>query len=445
MLLPSVQLRRNMAASTSDAAAYGVMVGVGETFLPAFALAIGLGEVTAGIVASAPLMAGGLLQLVSLWVLSRGFPEKWWVVLSAAMQALAFVPLVAAASMGSISAPALLLVASFYWATGLASGPAWNSWIEKIIPRGLRANYFANRTRASQFATLVGFVAGGLMLQFGRQNGWVLIAFAILFSTAFVSRLVSAILLAIHRSPPLRLVDHPGVTLPSRPTSENAKIASKYSGNQLLIYLVMVQGVVQLSGPYFTPYMLKHLELSYLAFTGLIAVAFVAKVLSLSLWGSLARKRGAGWLLTVGGTAIVPLSALWIVSQNYYWLLFIQTINGAVWAAYELGLFLMFFEALPIKRRVRMLTYYNVANTSAWCVGASVGGLLLWYLGPTVSSYYTLFAISSVGRGLAVIYLYATRPELKVRVTQIGIRILGLRPNGSPLEMPILPSIPDPD
>jgi hypothetical protein len=212
-----------------------------------------------------------------------------------------------------------------------------------------------------------------------------------------------------------------------------------------LIYLVLVQGMVQLSGPYFTPYLLRHLDLSYVAFTALIAVSFVAKAVSLSLWGRLAGKRGAGWLLSVGGTAIIPLSSLWIISQNYWWLVFIQTINGCVWAAYELGLFLMFFEALPLDRRVRMLTFYNLANTTAWCTGAAVGAVLLSYWGTSVESYYTLFILSSIGRAFAALYLYATRPELKVRVVQIGLRIVGVRPTGAPIETPILSSIPDPD
>ncbi len=444
MLLPSVQLRRNMIASTSDAAAYGVMVGVGETFLPAFALAVGLGEVTAGIVGSVPLMAGGLLQLVSLWVLSRGFSPKWWVVLSAGLQALAFIPLIWVAYHGSVSGPVLLAIASFYWAAGLASGPAWNSWIERIIPKQMRANYFAKRTRASQLATLFGFVAGGLLLQYGRKSGWVLLAFAALFTAAFASRLLSAFMLALHSVPPHDKLAHGKLFVTTQPAKVGLSTKS-YSGKHLLIYLVLVQGMVQISGPYFTPYMLKHLHLSYLAFTGLIAVAFVAKVISLAAWGQLARRRGAGWLLTVGGTAIVPLSSLWIVSQNYYWLIFIQTINGVAWAAYELGLFLMFFEALPVERRVRMLTYYNLANTSAWCVGATVGAYLLSTWGTTVDAYYALFALSSIGRIFAVMYLYATRPELKVRVTQIGLRVIGLRPNGASLESPILSSIPDPE
>lgn len=444
MLLPSVQLRRNMVASTSDAAAYGVMVGIGETFLPAFALAIGLGEVTAGIVGSVPLMAGGLLQLISLWALSKGFSQKWWVVLAAGLQSLAFIPLIWVAWKGSVSGPLLLAIASFYWAAGLASGPAWNGWIERVIPKQMRANYFAKRTRATQLATMLGFVAGGLLLQFGRQGGWLLLAFAGLFAIAFIARIISAVMLALHRLPSdtvrLPVVAHP-IAEP-QPTASQS-VSRAYAGKHLLIYLVLVQGAAQIAGPFFTPYMLKQLHLSYLSFTGLVAVAFLAKVVALPAWGKLARRRGAGWLLTVGGTAIVPLSALWIVSQNLYWLLFIQVLSGVAWAAYELGFFLMFFEALPAQRRVKMLTYYNLANTSAWCIGASLGASLLYYWGTTVEAYYGLFVLSSVGRSLAVCYLYATRPEVKVRVTQIGLRVVGLRPGSGQLDSPILPSLPD--
>ncbi len=58
--------RSNLRASTADGAAYGVMVGSGETYIAAFALAVGLSEVSAGLVSSVPLLAGGILQMISL-------------------------------------------------------------------------------------------------------------------------------------------------------------------------------------------------------------------------------------------------------------------------------------------------------------------------------------------------------------------------------------------
>ena len=434
------QLRHNMRASTSDATSFGLMVGIGETYLPAFALAVGLGEVTAGLVGSLPLAVGGVLQGVSPWILRRGVSEQAWVVGASVLQTVAFAPLIAAALYGQISALALLLCASIYWGGGLASGPAWNSWIEKLIPRSIRANYFAARTRAAQIATAFGFMAAGLLLQWSRTYGAEVQAFAGLFTIAMLARVYSVVMLAVHRAP-----THTR-TVGIGPTSKEEAAYDRSSGigeRNLIVYLVLVQGMVQISGPYFTPYMLRHLDLSYIAYAGLIAIAFLAKIIALGTWGRLAAKRGAEWLLLLGGAMILPLATFWIVSENYLWLLFIQAVNGFAWAAYELGFFLMLFESVPIRRRVRMLTIYNMANTLAWCGGALIGGLLLKQLGSNPSGYYTLFVVSSVGRCFAYAYLLSHRPHVFVAVRDIGFRILGIRTNASVLETPILSSLDD--
>ena len=63
-----------------DGGFFGVMLGVGETFLPAFALAIGLGEVVSGLVTSLPIFFGGIVQFVSLRALSWTGSYKRWII-----------------------------------------------------------------------------------------------------------------------------------------------------------------------------------------------------------------------------------------------------------------------------------------------------------------------------------------------------------------------------
>src|ERR1700677_4597952 len=58
-------LRRNLCSSTGDGVTFSLMVGLGETYLPAFVLALGLGDVAAGLITTVPLAAGAVLQLVS--------------------------------------------------------------------------------------------------------------------------------------------------------------------------------------------------------------------------------------------------------------------------------------------------------------------------------------------------------------------------------------------
>ena len=106
--------RRDLRAITSDGIAQSVMVGLGETWLPAFALALGMGEMVSGLMATVPMLAGSVLQLISPSGVRWCGSLRRWVVLCAVVQAVSFVPLVIAASVGSISVVGLFVVETIY-------------------------------------------------------------------------------------------------------------------------------------------------------------------------------------------------------------------------------------------------------------------------------------------------------------------------------------------
>ena len=173
----------------------------------------------------------------------------------------------------------------------------------------------------------------------------------------------------------------------------------------LFLYLLVVQVATQISGPYFTPFMLKQLALSYWDYVLLIATAFLAKIVFLPAVGSLADRFGSRRLLWLGGMAIVPISALWAVSDRFFYLMAVQVLSGMAWAAYELAVLLLAFEKFPSRRRVGLLTAYNVASATAILIGSLLGGALLAALGQTRDAYLTLFLISSAGRALPLLLL----------------------------------------
>lgn len=435
---PSRPVRQNLRASSADGASFGGMVGLGETYFAAFALAMGLGEVAAGLVASLPVMTGGVMQMISLRAVRWVGSEKRWILICASLQALAFVPLVVAALFGSISLATLFLIASIYWGAGLATGPAWSAWIETVVPAGVRMRYFASRSRLAQLTTLTGFLLGGVALTLGRQFDRVTVAFALMFAAASLLRFLSVFWLSRHHS--LEPVVRGSRLSPRDNGSLPPGRASWVHGGRLLVFLVVLQGMVQLSGPFFTPYMLKQLEFSYVQYVGLISISFVTKALSLPAWAHLSKRTSAKFLLWVGAIGLVPLSALWIVSDRFLWLVAVQMISGVLWAAYELGFFLMFFEVLPKERRIRMLTVYNLANSSAIFVGASVGAWILWLGNASLGSYWMLFGLSSAGRLLALGIL-ASASLGNVPIMEIAVRVLGLRAGSASLDTPILPAL----
>lgn len=54
-------LRRNLTAMNADGFSFSVMVGIAETYLPAFVLARGLGEMNAALIATVPVLLGSVL------------------------------------------------------------------------------------------------------------------------------------------------------------------------------------------------------------------------------------------------------------------------------------------------------------------------------------------------------------------------------------------------
>jgi MFS family permease len=429
-------LRRDLALVHTDAIAASVMIGTGETYIAAFALALGLGDIVAGYVASGPLLAGAVLQLVSPWGVRRFGSHRRWVVLCAALQAASFVPLTIAALVGKLSAFGLLAIATVYWGTGMMTGPAWSTWVGTLIPRSVRSRFFARRSRVGQLAVLLGLLAGGAILHFGEESERHLLGFAALFAIAGLARAWSAWLLA-HQSEPDPLVERRVATL-------DGVGPARVLGNRRLIgYLLTLQIGVQVAAPYFTPYMLgaKALHLGYASYMALIAASFVSKILALPWLGHLAARHGARRLLRIAGVTVVPLPALWTISNHYGFLVGIQLFSGIAWGAHELATFLLFFDAIRPEERTRVLTWYNLASALAMVIGASCGALLLQRQGVDFSGYAVLFWISASARALTL-PLLAWMPDTHRAAPVPTAEILAARPAGS-IDQPVLADRPD--
>ena len=144
-------LRADLRAMTADGAASSVMVGVGETYLPAFVLAFSASQLASGLVATVPLLVGAVLQLVAPLAIARLGSYRRWVMLCAAVQVAVFFGLAGAALLGTVSAAVVFLLATLYWAATMATVPAWNAWVATLVPGRVRSRYFARRTRLARF------------------------------------------------------------------------------------------------------------------------------------------------------------------------------------------------------------------------------------------------------------------------------------------------------
>lgn len=421
-------LRSDLRKSLADGGFFSVMLGLGETYFAAFVLALGGTAIAAGLVTAIPLLAGAILQLATPWAVREVTTHKRWIVLTAACQAASLLLMPLAAYLGERGVPIVFLAATLYWGAGLAAGPVWNTWIEGVVPRRIRTKFFARRVRISQACVLVGFVLGGVVLQYGRATGQTLLLFSAIFLAASICRFLSALMLARQSNQGPKRVFERYVTIRelfSGPQSASSK--------RLLLYLFGVQSAVFIAGPYFAPFMLTHMEMSYQTFALLLGLSFVGKLVALPFWGRVAQVAGAHRLLWIGGVSIVPIAGLWMVSRSLPFLAVLQIAGGATWAAYELAMLLMFFETIPRHERTSVLTLYNFGNAAAQLVGALLGALWLKAIGGGPTAYLSLFVVSSIARGMTILLL--------ARVSKKAIAPEVVRANEASVE-PELPAAP---
>ncbi len=399
---PRGSLRRDLAFSTADAVAYSVMVGCGETYLPAFALALGLGPLVAGMMASLPILVGATIQLFAPLAIAHVGGNRRWVILTTIVQGFSFIPFVIWAVRGRAEAWHLLVAASVYWAAGMAGVPAWTAWTAGFVPIRIRTGYFAQRNRLAQLAVFASFVLAGLLLQAEDTRDATLTGFAVLFAAAGVARLVSTACLCVcqERARPREPSAEP-------PTVRRRLLAAVHdlregAAGPLVLFLCCFAFGSQFAAPYFTPYMLEALDFSYWQYLVVFGAGFLVKALLLPTIGRYGSRLGPWRLLAQASVAIVPLALLWLPSRAIGWLVMVQFVAGTCWAAYELSVSLLLFQIAGDRDRSGIVTAYSLGIAVATVGGAACGGLLLRSLGETPQAYAAVFAASSLLRAFAL-------------------------------------------
>lgn len=407
-------LRKNLQSICTDGIAFSLMVGFGETYIPAFAMALGMGEVLTGLIATLPILGGSIIQLASPWGVGRFRSYRQWILLAVGIQVCSLLALAAIARVGSAPAWLVFFMASLYWAGGLATGAAWNTWVEFLVPSRIRPTFFAKRVRMCQTGLLFGLVLGGICLRYAQVHNFSLSAFSGLFLLAGVCRAISWVALASQSESAHWLGGKLSHTVARKLTWQTSRQqpTSDIDLRRFVMYLCLMQVGVYISGPYFTPYMLKHLELSYMSYMMLLAFAFAGKVFALPFVGQAARRWGAGRVFWWGSLGIVPVAALWTISSSMYFLAGVQVISGICWATYELSMFLLFFERIPCERRLMVLSYYNVGNSLAMVAGALLGAVIMRSTGGGVAGYFAVFVASAIGRALAIRWMPTYQPSI---------------------------------
>ena len=415
------------------------MIGFGETYFPAFALLLGATPFQVGVIATVPILFGAAFQLVAT-VAAHRVGDRLWVIGSAVLQAFTLVS-IAWLARGSGGGFALLFAwVCVYWILNLGLGPAWNAWMGRMIPPLIRSRYFGRRNVAVQSLMFLSLLAGGFLIDAAQRSRLGAGAgFAASFGLAALSRLVSAWFLSGQHDPG---VEGQAVRLPTRGFLPRFM---RQPYGRVILLIVLVSGAVNISAAYFTPYMLHALNLSYARFTTLIGASVVARMLASAYWGEIARTYGNGRALQVAAVLIIPLSSLWLVSDNFAYLIVLQSVAGFAWAGFELTTILNLFDCTGDDNRAQVLSLYSLFNGGLIVAGSLFGGSVMHLLGDR--GYAVIFVVSAFCRAVVVLTLArgvgVRRRSGEHSFRDVFLRVITLRPGeGEDVDVVVLEEAP---
>ncbi|MBF0103788.1 MAG: MFS transporter [Deltaproteobacteria bacterium] len=422
---------KSLKYSIYDGSAHAVMVGAGESYLMAYVVALGFSNFAIGLTASIPLLIAACSQL---YIVNRAgdiTSRRFFIVRLALLQGAMWIPLmVLPALLPAYRVSVVVLLLILYHSCIHLATPVWNSWMADLVDPAKRGDYFGTRNKYRALSEVIAYLICGFILQFMSTDDS-LDGFYIIFCVAFAARGVSALFLHKIEEPTYQ-----------RPQAEDQftfleflkKAPHNNFGRFVLFNFCLIAGSF-LASPFFTAYMLKTLHFSYIELVAIYATCLVFQFFFYHSWGIIADRYGNIRVLKVTALGLSVIPVLWVLTRNFWCIIFFQFLAGVTWSGYLLTSSNFIYDAVSQKRLQRCVAYFNFMGNFAIFIGALCGGAItriydfflgdLCHMMPQGFVYYLLFTLSSVLRLLAVVF-FAERLK-DVRPVQQGslFKLLG--------------------
>lgn len=408
-----------------DAFFYSLMVGAGEAYFAAYALKLGFSELQAGLITTVPIVIAGLIQVLSHYGINTVKSFKKWTLYCVFLQSMTFLLLAFGESLIHSNYLILFLIVTFYWSIGLSITPGWNSWISSLMEGENVRRFFSTRNTILAIGTLSGLILSGLTLQFSSDSIFGVDKFKFLFMVCFTFRITSFLTLT-------KVKDV--LFVPVKNMRSNFRKMNNFDNDYFIIRFIVFSGLIKLgvyfSASFFSPYMLKQLNLSYLEYMLILASAYSGRAILGKLIKPYLENYNINRIYFWASMGIGLIPILWILSKSFYYILVLEIFTGVLWGAFEIAFFVTCFEEIKVEKQATYMSLYNLLHTVFIGIGCLSGAFLFYYLGSEINSYYIIFFISGLLRLLSL--LIFPKKDISVVFTEDIIpanRLYAVRPN----------------
>ncbi|TNF39052.1 MAG: MFS transporter [Gammaproteobacteria bacterium] len=374
---------RSLRHSVRDGAAYAVMAGSGETYFSAFAVFLKASTAQIGFLASVPALLASFAQLLSAWLGHRFGKRKTIILTGALLQAIIWIPMaILPLLFVDYAVEIFISCVTLFYAFGNLAAPQWSSLMGELVTEKKRGRYFARRTRISSMTSFIALVTAGAILHYFDHNQATRAGYLVLFGIAFLSRLVSFYHLTKMHDPPGHVA---AIEVPVEKITWTQLKRSQFAG--FSAFFALIHFCVAIGSPFFSIYLLRDLQFSYIQFMICSASTVLMQFLTLNRWGRISDIFGNRVILSLCGSLIPLIPFLWLFSTNFYYLILVQAFGGIIWAGFTLSASNFLYDLTPQNKRATYMAIHNVLASIGVFFGAILGG----YLGTVLPDHYIIF------------------------------------------------------
>ncbi|MCB9519863.1 MAG: MFS transporter [Myxococcales bacterium] len=195
---------------------------------------------------------------------------------------------------------------------------------------------------------------------------------------------------------------------------------------------------VTIGSPYFSPFMLGELHLSYAQYTAGTLVVVATKLATLPGWGRRIDRLGARAVVIGAAILIATVPFPWLFARGFGVVVLAQALSGLAWGGYEVSQYTLLLDSADARRRPALLAVVNVLNGLAQLGGTLIGAAALAFGG---GDYRAVFLTTFVARLTAAASMWFILPAHglggHLRASRLRLRLFGWSAATGPMLRPM--------
>ncbi len=405
-------IREAMRCSTIEAVFATVHIALTQgIFLTNYVLDLGATNLECGIVESFPYMLQ-FCFLISPWMVRRmnaRRPVAGFFAFAHRLCWLVLIFLLYVRWSPGVKHSTMLITLFFSNACAVVAANAWFSWMADLVPATIRGSYYGRRNAYMGLTSLVTLFTGSQILNYYRMNGEGYIGYTICFSVAIISAVFAARML-------LRQYEPPAKTIPKIRLGRLLRtIKHKPLLKEYIQFFTLWQFSLGVSAAFYGVHQVRVLKMSMAEMGYFSLMSSLLALLASRLWGKARDKVGDRAMLICSGMFVATHVWIWMpAEEGRLWPVWtVCLVGGFFWAGFNIAVFSWPQHLCGEADRQYTYGLIGLFSGPGFVLGSLLGGTLttllpqvLFHIGDfEVLHFHLVFAISSIGRAVAIVLI----------------------------------------